>query len=167
MARFNFRRVLGAAATFALLLTPVAASAASWTPEGVQHWIEVAHRLNAAANASEAAMGAACQGVTLMGGGSELRHEAGVAPTWAVMAHLQVCVGYQSYAGHETGHTFQKSNNPCRNILSGIDQLGHAKAGMDPDDVVAAASQLSATLQTLVGDMKDAKSCKFKRNGMF
>lgn len=166
LASTTFRRMLGISSALGLLMAPVAASAASWTPEGSRHFVEVAHKLAAAANTGTDEMGAACKGISMMGTG-EIHHEATQSPSWAVRAHAITCFAYSSMASREHGHGFMKSTNPCKNLKSAIDELGSAKPGSDPEEVVAAAGQLSVTLQSLAGDMKDAKSCKFAKRGLF
>ncbi|MDB5722150.1 MAG: hypothetical protein JWP15_2768 [Alphaproteobacteria bacterium] len=161
MRSTNSRLRVAAAAVFCLAALPAPALAASFTPEGTEHWVAVAHRLIVAANTDPDQMGAACQGVSLMGGGSEIRKESGQVPKWAVSAHFQTCIGFQSVSSREHGKGFMKSTNPCKNLMSAVDELGKAQPGVDPAEVVAVAGQLRSTLQTLVGDFKDAKTCKF------
>ena len=146
---------------------PTPGIAAGFTPAGQQHWISVAHNLIDAANKGTDEMGAACTGVTIMGGGSEIRHEYSQVPKWAVNAHFQTCIAYQSVASRERGKGFMKSTNPCKQLRVAIDELGKAQSGVDPDDVVAVAGQLRTTLQSLAGDYKDAKTCKFAVVGLF
>ena len=153
-------------AVFALAI-PTAGIAAGFTPEGRQHWIGVARNLIDAANKGSDEMGAACTGVSMMGGGSEIRHEYSQVPRWAVNAHFQTCIAYQSVASRERGKGFMKSTNPCKQLKVAVEELGKAQPGVDPDDVVAVAGQLRTTLQSLAGDFKEAKTCKFAVVGLF
>ena len=159
--------VLSACVALCAAAMPTAGIAAGFTPEGRQHWIAVAHALNDAANKGTDEMGAACTGVSIMGGGSEIRHEYSQVPKWAVSAHFQTCIAYQSVASRERGKGFMKSTNPCKQLKVAVEELGKAQAGVDPDDVVAVAGQLRTTLQSLAGDYKDAKTCKFAVVGLF
>ena len=143
------------------LAIPTAGNAAGFTPEGQQHWIGIAHNLIDAANKGTDEMGAACTGVSIMGGGSEIRREASQVPKWAVSAHFQACIAYQSVASRERGKGFMTSTTPCKQLKVAVDELGNAQPGVDPDDVVAVAGQLRSTLQSLADDYKEAKTCKF------
>ena len=143
-----------------LVAMPAPGLAAGFTPEGQQHWLMVAQALIDAANTGTDEMGAACKGVTLMGGGSEIRHEVSQVPKWAVNAHFQTCIAYQSLASRAHGKGFMSSTNPCKQLTAAVDELGKAKAGVDPDDVVAVAGKLRASLVSLGVDFKDAKTCK-------
>lgn len=166
-AKFRFISAIAAVTALGLALRPMAAQAARFTPEGQAHWLAVAHALIDASNGTTDQMGAACRGVTIMGGGSEIRMESSQVPRWAVMAHFQTCIGFNSVSSRERGKGFMQSTNPCTNIKIAVDELGKAKPGVDPDEVVAMAGQLKATLTSLMGDYKDAKTCKFRNVGLF
>ena len=163
--KFGFPPAFAAIAALGLALTPTAAQAAGFTPEGQQHWLSVAHALIDASNGTTEQMGTVCQGVSLMGGGSEIRHEFSQVPKWAVMAHFQVCIAFKSISSRERGKGFLQSTNPCNNIKVGIAELAKAKADVDPDEVVVVAGQLNAALTSLIGDFKDAKTCTFRTVG--
>lgn len=167
LSRRMVKSAFGLTAAFGLAMTPAASPAAGFTPEGASHWIAVAHALADASNAGTDQMGAACKGVSIMGGGSEIRKESSQVPKWAVMAHFDTCIAFNSLASRERGKGFMSSTNPCKNLKAAVDELGKAQQGVDPDDVVAAASQLKTTLQSLAGDFKDAKTCKFGKVGLF
>ena len=164
---FNLRPAMGAVIAIGVAVTPTATLAAGFTPEGQQHWIAVAHALIEASNGTTEQMGTACKGVSIMGGGSEIRREASQVPGWALQAHFQTCVAFNSVSSRERGKGFMQSTNPCKNIKAAVESLGKAKAGVDADDVVLVAGQLKSTLTSLVGDFKDAKACKFRTVGVF
>lgn len=159
MIRTKSGAVIGAVMSLALGATP--ALAAGFTPEGQQHWLAVAHALTDAASGTTDQMGAACTGVTIMGGGAEIRQESSQVPKWAVNAHFQTCIGFSSVSTREHGKGFMSSTNPCANLKVATDELAKAKPGVDPDDVVAAAGTLRNALISLANDYKDVKACKF------
>ena len=165
-SRLSFRPAIGTVVALGLAAAPVATFAAGFTPEGQQHWLAVAHALIAASNAGTDEMGAACRGVSI-NGGSEIRNESTQVPRWAVMAHYQTCVGFNSLSLRERGKGFMQSTDPCKNIKAAVEELGKARAGVDPDEIVAVAGQLKATLMSLAGDYKDAKTCKARVVGLF
>ncbi|CAN5457130.1 hypothetical protein BH09PSE4_BH09PSE4_20700 [soil metagenome] len=150
-------------ASFALCLAtiPAPAMAAGFTPEGQQHWLEVARALTVAANSEAEDMDAPCKGVTIMGGGSEIRHESALVPKWAVMAHFQTCIAFHIVAKGGKGFMHMNSGDACKGIKAAVGELGKAKPGVDPDDVVAAAGKLKGALTSLAADFKDAKACRF------
>jgi hypothetical protein len=168
LSKRTLKSALGVAAALGLATSPTVSLAAGFTPEGASHWVSVAHALVDASNAGTEQMGTACKGVSIMGGGSEIRKESSQVPKWAVMAHFDTCIAFNSLASRERGKGgFMSSTRPCKNLKAAVDELGKAQQGVDPDDVVAAASQLRTTLQSLVGDFKDAKTCKFGKVGLF
>lgn len=146
-----------------------AASAAGFTPNGEQHWVAVAQSLVDASNAGNTEqMGNICQGVTIMGGGSEIRKESTEVPRWAVDAHFQTCIAFNSVSSRERGRgKFMSSTNPCKQLKQAVDDLSKTQMGVDPDDVVAVAGKLKAALTSLASDYKDAKSCKLAKVGLF
>jgi hypothetical protein len=144
-----------------LASAPVAALAEGFTPEGQQHWLEVARALITAASAEAEDMDAPCKGVSIMGGGSEIRKEFSQVPRWAVNAHFQTCVAFHTVAKGGKGFMHMNAGDACKGIKAAVGELGKAKAGVDPDDVVAVAGQLRSALTSLAADFKDAKACRF------
>jgi hypothetical protein len=159
--------VVGAVAALSLLSAAEPALAADFTPEGQQHWLSVAQALTAAASGTTDQMGAACTGVTIMGGGAEIRQESSQVPKWAVNAHFQTCIGFSSVSSRDHGKGFMSSTNPCANLKAASDELAKAKQGIDPDDVVAAAGKLRSALISMAADYKEVKACKFATAKMF
>ena len=143
----------------ALLSAPVPALAGGFTPLGHGQWVATAQKLIAAANESVDAMKAACATVSRLGGGDEIRHEYFQVPKWAVMAHWQSCMAYKTVVDH--GKNIWVTGDACQNLKLAVRELDKAKAGEDPDDVVALASKLRDTLVSLGGDLKDARTCTF------
>lgn len=165
-SNFHLKLAMGTVVALGLTVAPTAASAAGFTPEGQQHWLSVAHALIDASSGTTDQMGAVCKGVTIMGGGSEIRKESTQVPGWAVQAHFQTCIAFNSVSTREHGKGFMQSTNPCKQLKTAVDELGKAKPGVDPDDVVTVAGQLRAALSSLAGDFKDAKTCKFRTVGL-
>lgn len=151
---------IGAGVALCLATLPTAALAADFTPEGHQHWVEVAHALLVASTAETQDMDAPCKGVTAMGGGSEIRHEYSQVPKWAVDAHFRACISFHTVAKGGKGFMHSNAGDVCKGLKVVIDDLNKAKPGVDPDDVVAIAGQLKASLTSLVADYKDAKACR-------
>ena len=157
----RFYCAIGATMALCLASAPAPALADSFTPEGHQHWLEVAHALITAASAEAQDMDAPCHGVTIMGGGSEIRHEYSQVPRWAVNAHFQTCIAFHTVAKGGKGFMHMNAGDACKGIKSAVNELGKAKPGVDPDDVVAVAGQLRTALTSLAADFKDAKACRF------
>lgn len=155
----SFRSAVAAAIALSLTSIPTTASAKGFTPEGQQHWISVAHALIDAANQDPDAMRRACLGVNRLSGGAEIRHEFFQVPRWAVNAHAQTCLAFQTVVSGE--NSFWKKGDACKGLKAAIGELAKAKAGEDPDEIVALAGKLRDTLISLGSDMKESKTCTY------
>ena len=93
----------------------------------------------------------ACSDLT----GEQLKHEYGKEPRWALSAQLNICSGYNGWAGKFIG-----SKQPCKELEKGIKDLANATAATAPPEVVTAAQALSTTARNLVDAAKQAKGCK-------
>ena len=155
----SFRSAVAAAIALSLASIPTTASAKGFTAEGQQHWIVVAHALIDAANQDPEAMRRACLGVNRMSGGAEIRREYFQVSRWAVNAHFQTCVAFQTVTGGE--NSFWKKGDACKGLKAAIGELAKAKAGEDPDEVVALAGKLRDTLISLGSDFKDMQTCTY------
>lgn len=155
----SFRSTTAAAITLSLMSIPSTASAKGFTPEGQQHWTAVAHALIDAANQDPDAMRRACLGVNRNSGGAEIRHEYFQVSKWAVNAHFQTCIAFQTVVSGE--NSFWKKGDACKGLQAAINELAKAKAGEDPDEVVALAGKLRDTLISLGSDMKDMQTCTY------
>lgn len=154
---FRSTMVAAIALCFASISSP--ASAGGFTPEGQQHWMTVVHGLIDAANQDADAMKRACLGVNRNSGGAEIRHEYFQVPRWAVNAHFQTCIAYQTVEAG--GNSFWKRGDACKGLKAAVNELGKAKQGVDPDEVVALANKLRDTLISLGSDYKDAQTCTY------
>jgi hypothetical protein len=152
---------IGASVALCLASAPLPAVAQGFTAEGQQHWLEVARALTTAASAEAEDMDAPCKGVSIMGGGSEIRKEYSQVPKWAVNAHFQTCVAFHTVAKGGKGFMHMNAGDACKEIKSAVGELGKAKAGVDPDEVVLVAGHLRSALASLAADFKDAKACRF------
>jgi hypothetical protein len=126
------------------LTTPVWASEASFTADAATTWSARTLRMaNVAGNDAgvKASLAAACDGLT----GEQMKHEYGKEPRWALAAQLEICAGYDGWAGK-----FGGSKGPCGSLKKGLGDLAHATLETSPPEVVAAAAALRDTLTKLL-----------------
>lgn len=100
---------------------------------------------------SKQSFAVACDGIT----GEQMKHEYGKVPRWALSAQLEVCVGYNGYAGK-----FQGSKKPCVNFKRGLKELAHATEPGTPTEVTNAAAALSHALTLLIVAGEGHNGCK-------
>ncbi len=157
----GFYSAIAASVALCVASVPAPALAAGFTPEGHQHWLEAVQGLIAATSAEAEDMTAPCKGFSTLSGSAEIRKEYFQVPRWAVNAHAQTCYAFVIVAKGGKGFMHTNAGDACKVIKSAVGELGKAKAGIDPDDVVAAAGQLKSALTSLAADFKDAKACRF------
>jgi hypothetical protein len=90
----------------------------------------------------------ACDGLT----GEQMKHEYGKEPRWALGVQLEVCNGYDGYAGK-----FQGSKKPCAMFKKGLKELENASAPGTPPEVVNASAALRRTLETILAASENGK----------
>ena len=101
---------------------------------------------------SKQSFAVACNGLT----GEQMKHEYGKEPRWALGVQLEVCAGYDGYAGKYGG-----SKKPCDMFKKGLKELENASAPGTPPDVVNAAAALTQTLSTILAASENGrKGCR-------
>jgi hypothetical protein len=126
------------------MATPAWADDTPFTPDAAATWSARAMRMaNVAGDGdlSRASFGTACDGLT----GEQMHHEYGKEPRWALGAQLEICAGYDGWAGK-----FGASKGPCSLMKKGLEQLANATLENSPQEVVAAAAALRQTVTTLL-----------------
>ena len=165
MSSSKFRRLAASTACLALLSATFAgaAQASDWTPDSEATWVARTNILaQVGGDGSQSYdmtqlgdnMAAACDGLQ----SEQMAHEYGKEPRWALSSQLLVCSAYNRWSGK----AFMTSKRPCHDLETAVSQLGEAKAGQDPDDVVQAAANLTQTAQMiLAATANHRKSCVF------
>ena len=139
----------------ALIATAAAADDATFTPDAAATWsarsLLMANVTNFEPGELKGKFKVACSDLT----GEQMKHEYGKEPRWALSAQLNICSGYNGWAGKFIG-----SKQPCKELEKGIKDLANAMPATAPPEVVAAAQALSATARNLVDAAQQAKGCK-------
>ena len=141
--------------TAALVGTAALAGDASFTPDAAATWsarsLLMANVINFEPGELKGKFKLACSDLT----GEQMKHEYGKEPRWALSSQLNICSGYNGWAGKFIG-----SKQPCKELEKGIKDLANATPLTAPPQVVAAAQALSTTARKLVDVAKEAKRCK-------
>ncbi len=165
MPSSHLYRLIASVTCLALIATTCAgaAQATDWTPDAEATWVA---RTNILAQVGGDGtqqydmaelgthMASACDGLQ----SEQMAHEYGKEPRWALSSQLLICSAYERWSGK----SFMTSKRPCNDLQTAAKQLGEAKPGQDPDDVVQAAANMTQTAQLiLAATANHKKSCNF------
>lgn len=165
MSSSKFHRLIASAACLALMGATCAGAvqASDWTPDSEATWVARTNILaQVGGDGSQAYdmdelgthMASACDGLQ----SEQMAHEYGKEPRWALSSQLLICTAYDRWSGK----SFMTSKRPCSDLQTAVKQLGEAKPGQDPDDVVQAAANMTQTAQLiLTATAGHKKSCNF------
>ncbi|MES2095703.1 MAG: hypothetical protein V4459_03005 [Pseudomonadota bacterium] len=106
----------------------------------------------AAGTLTKQSFAVACDGLT----GEQMKHEYGKEPRWALGVQLEVCSGFDGYAGK-----FGGSKKPCDMFKKGLKDLDDASSPGTPPEVVNAAAALRQTLTVILAASENGrKGCR-------
>ena len=150
-SKTKLRVWLSVGASIGLAISPTIAQATDFTPEGAANWINVAHALTVAIDSGNEHT-SACDGMNAFAAmHADFRREVTTTRAWEARSHIYVCMALNNDGSAK--------NVKCKTYRMAIDQLTKVQPSLDPANVVAAATMLKESLDSIAREFDQAGLC--------